>query len=103
MSQEAPLTDDPAAPPPVKRQTIIRNQRGLHARAAVKFAKLVDEYDADIRVVKENMAACGRSIMGLMMLAAGPGTKLELQARGKDAEQAIEAVAALIERKFDEE
>jgi phosphocarrier protein len=81
----------------------IRNQKGLHARAAAKFVKVANGYDADIRVVKGETDVCGRSIMGLMMLAAGIGCEIELRAVGPGAGPALTALADLIHRKFDEE
>jgi phosphocarrier protein HPr len=81
----------------------IGNQKGLHARAAAKFVKLATSFEADIVVSKQNVCVSGRSILGLMMLAAAPGCRLELTAKGPDAEQAIAGLAALIDRKFDED
>ncbi|HEV8391142.1 MAG TPA: HPr family phosphocarrier protein [Dongiaceae bacterium] len=81
----------------------IRNQRGLHARAAAKFVKLAGSYNAQIRVIKGDMDVSGTSIMGLMMLAAGIGTDIELRAAGQQATEAMQALMDLIERKFDEE
>jgi phosphocarrier protein HPr len=81
----------------------IRNQRGLHARAAAKFVKLAGAYSAQIRVIKGDMDVSGTSIMGLMMLAAGIGTDIELRASGAQASEAMRALLDLIERKFDEE
>lgn len=92
-----------AAPPTLVRRAVIVNQRGLHARAAAKFVKLIDRFAAEVTVRKGDMAVSGRSIMGLMMLAAGPGTELELEARGRDAAAALDALVLLIERKFDED
>jgi phosphocarrier protein len=74
----------------------------LHARAAAKFVKLAFDFTAEITVAKGESAVSGRSIMGLMMLAAGPGTELELTATGADAERAVNALAALIANGFDE-
>lgn len=85
------------------RRVTIRNQRGLHARAAAKFVKTADAYDAEIWVVKDETEVLGTSIMGLMMLAAGPGTEIDLRATGADAEAAVDALARLIDRKFDED
>jgi phosphocarrier protein len=87
----------------VIRSVTIRNQRGLHARAAAKLVKLADRFDAEITVAKGDMVVSGRSIMGLMMLAAGPGTEIGLRATGPDAEAALNAIAALIADKFDED
>lgn len=85
------------------RRVTIRNQRGLHARAAAKFVKTAEAYDAEIRVVKDETEVLGTSIMGLMMLAAGPGTEIDLRASGREAEAALDALAVLIDRKFDED
>ena len=81
----------------------IRNQKGLHARAAAKFVKVANGYDAEIRVIKGETDVCGRSIMGLMMLAAGIGCEIELRAIGPGAGSALTALVDLIDRKFDEE
>ena len=86
-----------------RRSVTIRNQRGLHARAAAKFVKLADLFEAEVTVRKGAMSVSGRSIMGLMMLAAGPGCEIELLAAGADAEPALLAIAELIQRKFDED
>ncbi|MEK7244668.1 MAG: HPr family phosphocarrier protein [Pseudomonadota bacterium] len=84
------------------RQAVIRNQRGLHARAAAKFVKLAGQFDADIRVSRGGQTVSGHSIMGLMMLAAGPGMDLEIEARGPAAMAALDAIVALIESGFEE-
>jgi phosphocarrier protein len=80
----------------------IQNQKGLHARAA-KFVKVANGYDADIRVVKGETDVSGRSIMGLMMLAAGIGCEIEMRAEGPAAGPILAALVDLIDRKFDEE
>lgn len=85
------------------RRVTILNKRGLHARAAAKFVKLAAQFQAEVTVVKDGTAVSGRSIMGLMMLAASPGTDLELTASGADAEAALAALAALVAAKFDED
>ncbi len=87
----------------ITRIVTIVNQRGLHARAAAKFVKLADRFAAEVTVIKGDTEVSGRSIMGLMMLAAAPGTEIELRARGSDAEAALAAIAELVERKFDED
>jgi len=87
----------------IVRVASIRNQRGLHARAAAKFVKLAGAYNAQVRVIKGDMDVSGTSIMGLMMLAAGIGTDIELRAAGQQASEAMRALLDLIERKFDEE
>jgi phosphocarrier protein len=87
----------------LRRTVTICNRRGLHARAAARFVKLADQFDAEIIVAKNGTAVSGRSIMGLMMLAAGPGTSVELRGSGPDAERAVTALADLISGGFDEE
>jgi phosphocarrier protein HPr len=86
----------------LRRVVIICNKRGLHARAAARFVKVAWQFDAEIMVAKNGAAVSGRSIMGLMMLAAGPGTAIELRATGPEAERAITALADLINGGFDE-
>jgi len=85
------------------RQITIVNRRGLHARAAARFVKLAGEFDADITVAKDGTEVSGLSIMGLMMLAAAPGTSIEVRAQGAQAEEALAAIAALIACGFDED
>jgi phosphocarrier protein len=85
-----------------RRTVVICNRRGLHARAAARFVKLADGFEAEITVRKNGSSVSGRSIMGLMMLAAGPGTAIELSATGNDAEAAVAALAALVCGGFDE-
>jgi phosphocarrier protein HPr len=96
---EPPAAEDA----PVRRKVMICNRRGLHARAAARFVKLAFEFSAAVTVEKNGATVSGRSIMGLMMLAAGPGTEIELRATGPDAERAVAALAALISGGFDEE
>jgi phosphocarrier protein len=84
-------------------QAEIRNQRGLHARAAAKFVQALNGFQAEIMVVRGDMEVSGRSIMGLMMLAAGPGSVIEIRASGPDAAAALAALESLIGRKFDED
>jgi phosphocarrier protein HPr len=91
------------AGPELRRAATIRNRRGLHARAAARFVKLAWEFDADVTVAKNGAQVSGRSIMGLMMLAAGPGTAIELRATGPEAAAALDALAALIDGGFDED
>ena len=90
-------------PVPELRQTVqIRNIKGLHARASAKFVKCAETFDAEIDVIRDDMSVCATSIMGLMMLAAGPGTELQLVARGADAAAALAALKALVDCGFDE-
>ena len=81
----------------------IVNQRGLHARASAKFVKLAASFDADIRVTKDGHTIEAASIMGLMMLAAGPGAEIEITAEGEEADEAVAALVDLVARRFDEE
>jgi phosphocarrier protein len=81
----------------------ITNKKGLHARASAKFVQTVERYDADVKVTRSGETVGGDSIMGLMMLAAGPGTSITVEAKGKDAAEVIEAISALIGDRFGEE
>jgi phosphocarrier protein HPr len=85
-----------------KELTVI-NRLGIHARPAAMFVKIANRFACDIFVEKDGEKVNGKSIMGLMMLAAGPGSKLTVHAHGPDAQQAIAEVEALIKRKFDED
>ena len=85
------------------RELLIINKRGLHARASAKFVQTVDGYDATITVSKDGMTVGGTSIMGLMMLAASPGTTILVNASGDQAAEALEAIDALIRDRFGEE
>lgn len=81
----------------------ICNQKGLHARASARFVRTAECYDAQLTVVKDNVSVGGTSIMGLMMLAAGPGSKILVKSCGKQAREALEAIAELITNGFDED
>ena len=87
----------------VVRSVEITNERGLHARASAKFVKLASGFDAEIKVSRDGNTVDAQSIMGLMMLAAGPGSTIEIAAEGADAQGAVDALAALVEAKFDED
>ena len=87
----------------VRRRVTIINSRGLHARAAAKFAKTASSFEAEILVTRGEQVVSGLSIMGLMMLAAAPGSDIELVATGSDANAAIDALTALITDKFQED
>jgi phosphocarrier protein HPr len=80
----------------------IRNRKGLHARASAKFVKLAETFDAAITVTREGQSVGGTSIMGLMMLAAGPGSTLHLRAQGPQGPEALLAVIALVGAGVDE-
>ena len=81
----------------------ICNARGLHARASAKFVKLASGFDAEVRVSREGQTVDARSIMGLLMLSAGQGSAIEIEAEGPDATAAVEALADLVGCRFDEE
>lgn len=85
-----------------RRIVTISNRRGLHARAAAKFVSMSERFSAEVEVLKDGQSVSSRSIMGLMMLGAGPGTLLELVAEGWDAKEAIDALAELVESGFRE-
>jgi|ERR1035438_4973811 phosphocarrier protein len=81
----------------------VSNKLGIHARPAAMFVKTANRFSCDIFVEKDGEKVNGKSIMGLMMLAAGPGSKLTVHAQGHDASQALTELETLINRKFDEE
>ena len=81
----------------------VSNKLGIHARPAAMFVKTANRFSCDIFVEKDGEKVNGKSIMGLMMLAAGPGSKLTVHANGHDASQALAELETLINRKFDEE
>ncbi|MDF1793749.1 MAG: HPr family phosphocarrier protein [Thalassobaculaceae bacterium] len=89
--------------PTEERKLLITNKRGLHARAAAKFVKCAGNFDAEIDVEKDGQTVSGRSIMGLMMLAAAPGCSILVRTSGSDAGAAMDAIAHLVESKFDED
>jgi phosphocarrier protein HPr len=86
----------------ILRSLEITNIRGLHARASAKFVQLVSGFDAEVEVEKDGMKVGGTSIMGLMMLAASPGCRINVSATGRQAGKVMEALAALITDKFGE-
>jgi phosphocarrier protein HPr len=87
----------------VVRELTICNKKGLHARASARFVQTVEKFDADVRVMRCGEIVGGTSIMGLMMLAASPGTTITVEATGKEAAEVIAALAALIESRFGEQ
>ena len=87
----------------VRRTVEICNERGLHARASAKFVKLASGFDAEVRVGRDGSMVDARSIMGLMMLAAGPGCSIEIEAEGAEAEAALDALVELVTNRFDED
>jgi len=91
------------SPGTLRRTLPIGNKRGLHARAAAKFVRTAGQYDAAVRVAFKGQEVSGLSIMGLMMLAAGIGSTIELTCSGRQAMEAMVALSALVEGKFGEE
>ena len=109
MNEPAHSTDQcgpderPARDGAVVRVLAICNRKGLHARASAKFVQTVEKFDADVRVTRCGETVGGTSIMGLMMLAAAPGTSITVEASGKEAAEVIAALTALIDSRFGEE
>lgn len=87
----------------MQRTVDIVNRLGLHARAAAKLVTLASKFTSDIRVQKDGREVSGKSIMGVMMLAAAKGSQITLIAQGDDAAQALDELAALVANRFDEE
>jgi len=107
MSDEGSSTEDvpgPSIPPgAISRELPIINKRGLHARASAKFVQMVERFDAEVWVTKGSETVGGTSIMGLMMLSAGPGTSITVSASGPEAQAALDAITDLVAGKFNEE
>ncbi len=97
------MNDQPSATDVIARSLTICNRRGLHARASAKFVKCAETFQSEITVSKDGQTVGGTSIMGLMMLAAAPGCSIDVSASGPDADDAVEALAALVEGGFGEE
>jgi phosphocarrier protein len=87
----------------VRKDFTILNKLGIHARPAAQFVKTSNRFDADVRVEKDGEEVDGKSIMGLMMLAAGHGSIITVTSEGPDAEAAVAAIEDLINRKFEED
>lgn len=92
-----------ASAPTAVRRVVICNKKGLHARAAAKFVKTVTAHQAEVTVRRGEAEVPGSSMLGLMMLAAGPGCEIELFAEGPQAEAVLTALADLVARRFDED
>ncbi len=107
MSDEDALPENQAGPnvPPgaLSRELPIINKRGLHARASAKFVQMVERFQAEVWVTRGGETVGGTSIMGLMMLSAGPGTTIVVSAAGPEAEAALSAISDLVASKFNEE
>jgi len=87
----------------ITKELVVTNKLGIHARPAAMFVRTANRFDCQIFVEKDGERVNGKSIMGLMMLAAGPGSKLTVQAEGGDAARALIELEALLKRKFDED
>src|SRR6202049_35385 len=107
MSDDAPSPENDTGPSvptgAVSRELPIINKRGLHARASAKFVQMVERFNAEVWVTRGSETVGGTSIMGLMMLSAGPGTSIVVSAVGPEAEAAINAITELVGSKFNEE
>ena len=106
MSDEAAPENEVGASVPegaISKELLIINKRGLHARASAKFVQMVEKFSAEVWVTRGSETVGGTSIMGLMMLAAGQGHSILIEAEGADARAAIEALIALVESGFGED
>ena len=107
MSDDGASPDIPSGPSipegALSRELPIINKRGLHARASAKFVQMVERFEAEIWVTKGSETVGGTSIMGLMMLSAGPGTSIVVSAAGPQAQAALDAITELVAAKFNEE
>ena len=102
-SEEGPPDEPAFRDGAVIRKIAICNRKGLHARASAKFVQTVEKFDAQVRVIRGSESVGGTSIMGLMMLAATPGTSITIEAAGKEAAEVVEALTALIDSRFGED
>jgi phosphocarrier protein len=87
----------------ITRELVIKNKMGLHARPAALFVKTASQFNADVTLNKDGLEVNGKSIMGVLMLAAERGSRIIIKTNGKDEETAMEALTDLLEGKFDEE
>ena len=95
--------DDPPDAAPITRVLQICNKKGLHARASAKFVQTVEKFDAEVKVKRGQEVVGGTSIMGLMMLSAGPGATITVEASGPQSAEVVAALAALVSGRFTEE
>jgi phosphocarrier protein len=86
----------------IESEALIRNKLGLHARAAVKFVNLANRYGSSVKVIRDNTEIDGKSILGILTLAATQGSTVVLRVSGKDEEETMKALTALIKDKFGE-
>jgi phosphocarrier protein len=92
-----------AKPQRIERELTIANKLGIHARPASMFVRIATRFDCDVFVEKDGETVNGKSIMGLMMLAAGPGSRIRVHAEGSEASRAVEELESLIKAKFNED
>jgi phosphocarrier protein HPr len=85
------------------REVTVRNRQGVHARPSASFVKLASQFQSDVFIEKDGETINGKSIMGLLMLAAGPGSRLRIVCNGPDARTALEELCALVDAKFGED
>ncbi len=102
-SSSSKTTSSKSSTASASRQVVVENKLGLHARPAAMFVREANKFASEIWVEKDGEKINGKSIMGLMLLAAGRGSKLKLMANGADATQAVDALEALLKSKFNEE
>jgi phosphocarrier protein len=107
MTDQASARDGPPLSPPADDAAVTRvleicNKKGLHARASAKFVQTVEKFEADVKVKRGQEVVGGTSIMGLMMLAAGPGSTITVEATGREAHAVIDALTALVSGRFTE-
>jgi len=100
---DCPSAERGARPGTIVRVLPIINSKGLHARASARFVQTVEKFDAEVRVTRGGETVGGTSIMGLMMLAAAPGTSITIEVSGKQATEAMNALEALVASRFGEE
>ena len=107
MNEPAGHGDGPPDPPPAEGALVrvleIVNKKGLHARASAKFVQTVERFDAQVKVTRGTETVGGTSIMGLMMLSAGPGTSITVEACGTQAAEVMQALEALVAGRFGED
>lgn len=87
----------------IERELLIQNKLGLHARAAAKFVQCASQFESEVRVRKDGLEVNGKSIMGVLLLAAPKGSRIEVFVEGPDEEETVAALEALVDRRFDEE
>lgn len=103
MTRTEDSDSDPSLGEHYFAEVVIRNRKGLHARASAKFVKRAELFEAEVSVTREGQTVHGTSIMGLMMLAAQQGSSILIETKGRDANEALDALVELVEGRFGEE